>query len=62
MAITASDVRVLYKSLLRYSDKLIYTDRNFYLNRVRKEVRDNKNLTKLEDIEYYYQVSGDFNF
>jgi len=56
MAITASDVRVLYKSLLRYSDKLIYTDRNFYLNRVRKEVRDNKNLTKLEDIEYYYQV------
>lgn len=62
MAITASDVRVLYKSLLRYSDKLIYTDRNFYLNRVRKEVRDNKNLTKPEDIEYYYQVSGDFNF
>ena len=58
MAITSSDVRVLYKSLLRYSQKLVFTDRDFYLNRIRKELKDNKSLTKPEDIEYYYQVKS----
>lgn len=44
----------LYKDLLRYSSRLQFTDKNYYLSRVRTEFRRNQSLSKSEDIQFYY--------
>lgn len=46
----------LYKDLLRYSGRLVYTDKNYYLNRVRTEFRKNQSLSRTEDIHFYFNV------
>ena len=46
----------LYKSLMRYSEKLQYTDKNFYQNRVRQEFNKNRTLNSQSDVEYFYNV------
>lgn len=47
----------LYKDLLRYSDRLQFTDKNYYINRVKTEFRNNQSLSKTEDIHFYFNVS-----
>lgn len=44
----------LYKDLLRYSSRLQFTDKSYYLKRVRTEFRSNQSLSKSEDIQFYY--------
>lgn len=51
MAVTANLVKSLYRSLIRYADKLEFTDKRSYLTRVKREVRENKRLTDPIDIE-----------
>ncbi|CAG2175124.1 unnamed protein product [Oppiella nova] len=46
----------LFKELVKYSNELIYTDRHFYLNRVRQEFRKHRELTAEEDIDFFYRV------
>jgi len=46
----------LYKNLLKYSNQLVYTDKNFYLNKIKRDFRQNKHLTQQEDIRYFYEV------
>lgn len=55
--ISRADTLRLFKQLLRYSQTLTYTDRHFYLSRVRHEFDKNKCLTDPKDIEFFYQVS-----
>jgi hypothetical protein len=46
----------LYKNCLKYSNQLLYTDKNFYLNKIKTEFRKNKDLTQEKDIKFFYQV------
>jgi len=55
-ALNKQSVLRLYKDLLRYSGKLQFTDKNYYLARVRSEFRLNQLLEKEEDINFYYNV------
>ena len=41
----------LYRSLLRYGQSLVHTDKKFFYNRVRKEFRDNRDVTDPKQIE-----------
>lgn len=52
----------LYKDLLRYSSRLQFTDKSYYLNRVRTEFRNNQSLSKSEEIQFYYNVNMSFGF
>ena len=49
-------VLLLYKDLLRYGKNIQLTDKEYYVNRVRKEFRQNKSLQNPEDIEFQYMV------
>ena len=55
--ISRPDKLRLFKQLLRYSNTLRYTDRDFYLSRVRHEFNKNKQLTDPKDVHFFYQVS-----
>lgn len=54
---TVREILSLYKSLLKYSNHLTLTDKNYFKKRVRAEFKANKELTKLKDIQFYYNVS-----
>ena len=51
----------LFKRLIKYSNQLVYTDKQFYLHRVKQEFNQNKSLNDEEDIKFFYQVSIIFN-
>ncbi|XP_073971007.1 uncharacterized protein [Rhodnius prolixus] len=51
---TVREILSLYKSLLKYSNHLTLTDKNYFKKRVRAEFKANKELTKLKDIQFYY--------
>lgn len=47
----------LYKNLLRYSQQLKYTDKEYFARRIKKEFKQNKNLEGEEEIIFNFQVS-----
>lgn len=53
---TNQQVLRLYKNLLKYSDQLQFTDKSYYVNRIKDEFRTNKSLTKSEEIEFNFKV------
>lgn len=57
MAANRTQVLRLYKDLVRYSDTLVYTDKQFYLKKARDEFRRNKDLQDQKDIAFYVAVS-----
>ncbi|GBM14204.1 hypothetical protein AVEN_61016-1 [Araneus ventricosus] len=60
MTIPRSNVIRLYKDLLKYSKTLKYTDKSYYLNQVKKEFTENKNLTSSEEISYHFRRGENF--
>jgi len=58
--LSKSDIRVLYKKLLRYSNSLKYTDKNYYLDRIRGEFWRNRELTDKEEIHFQFQKGLQF--
>lgn len=54
--VSRSSVIRLYKDLLRYTKQIQYSDKEYYINRVKSEFRSRKNLSEPKDIEYYYMV------
>jgi len=53
---TSHQVLKLYRHLIRYGKQLKYTDKEYYLSRVREEFQQNKNLEKSEEIIFNYKV------
>lgn len=51
-----SEILGLYKNLLRYSQRLRFTDKKYFVHRVRKGFLENRELTNQEEIEFYYKV------
>lgn len=45
----------LYKNLILYSKTLQFTDKKYYLKRIRTEFQNNKNLQDIKEIEFHYQ-------
>ncbi|RWS00373.1 uncharacterized protein B4U79_07380 [Dinothrombium tinctorium] len=56
MAIGKREVLNLYKQLIRYSNTLRFTDKTFYLQKVRKEFEKNRTLVDASEVDFYYQV------
>lgn len=46
----------LYKNLLRYSEGLKYTDKKYFVHRVRKGFLNNRSLTEEKDIDFHFKV------
>lgn len=46
----------LYKDLLRYSEKLKYTDKKYFVHRVRKDFLQNRPLQNSEQIDFHIKV------
>ncbi|XP_021180982.1 uncharacterized protein LOC110369763 [Helicoverpa armigera] len=55
MQVTRSEILKLYKHLMLYSKSLTLTDPAYFRRRVATEFRNNKTLTKAEDITFAYQ-------
>ncbi|XP_058832931.1 mitochondrial ribosome and complex I assembly factor AltMIEF1 [Topomyia yanbarensis] len=45
----------LYRDLCRYGSQLQFTDREYFLQRVRREFDQNRNVTDLKEIEFCYK-------
>ncbi|XP_055627446.1 MIEF1 upstream open reading frame protein [Toxorhynchites rutilus septentrionalis] len=45
----------LYRDLHRYGSNLQFTDRNYFLKRVRSEFEQNRKLTDTQQIEFAYK-------
>ncbi|KAG8182416.1 hypothetical protein JTE90_018304 [Oedothorax gibbosus] len=60
MSIVRQNVISLYREFLKYSKTLKYTDKDFFLNRIRKEFYDNRNLTSAEEIELHLKRGKNF--
>lgn len=58
MTVERVQILNLYKQLLRYSNTLTYTNKAYYLRRVKEKFRANQDLTSAEDVEFYYKVSS----
>ncbi|XP_065173719.1 mitochondrial ribosome and complex I assembly factor AltMIEF1 [Atheta coriaria] len=55
MCVLASrQVLSLYKSLLRYSQQVQYTDKAYFYKKIKSEFKLNKNLDNPGDINHYY--------
>lgn len=52
---TGRQVLQLYRELLRYGRQLQFTDKDYFVNRVRKEFKQAKDIEKAEDIKFYFQ-------
>lgn len=46
----------LYKDLLRYGQQLHLTDKQYYINRIKKEFVKNRELIEAEEINYNFKV------
>jgi len=54
--VSRTAVLTLYKKLLRYSNSLQYTDKDYYCARVRGEFWKNRNLTDKQEVNFQLQV------
>lgn len=55
MAPNRADILRLYKELLRYSEIITFTDKNYYTNKIKQGFRANKNTP--ENITFLYKAS-----
>ncbi|XP_075969871.1 LYR motif-containing protein 5A-like isoform X1 [Anticarsia gemmatalis] len=55
MQIARTEILRLYKNLMLYSKSLTLTDPAYFRRRVATEFRNNKSLTKTEDITFAFQ-------
>lgn len=55
--VTSQEIIRLYRNLLRYGNQLKYTDKSFYLQRIREEFHRNRGLKTKEDIEFNFKVN-----
>ncbi|GFS71011.1 probable peptide chain release factor C12orf65, mitochondrial [Nephila pilipes] len=60
MTITRLNVIQLYKDILKYSKTLKLTDKDYFLQQVKKEFKGNKHLTSSEDISYHFKRGKNF--
>ena len=58
--VSRTQILRLYKDLIRYSNRLEFTDRDYYLKRARQEYRKNQHLEKQEDIEFFFEKGQAF--
>lgn len=56
MRISRQEILKLYRELVNYSKTLKYTDKDYYLNRVKKEFIQSKKLESDEEILHQYNV------
>ncbi|XP_066247894.1 mitochondrial ribosome and complex I assembly factor AltMIEF1 [Euwallacea similis] len=49
------EILKLYKNLLRYSEQLQFTDQSYFTRRIKKEFKDNKNITDESDISFKFE-------
>lgn len=45
----------LYKHLIRYGNQLYLTDKSYFLGRIRREFRTNRELSNPSDIEFSFK-------
>lgn len=57
MSATRQHILKLYKDLLRYGETLQHTDKDFYIKRIKKEFKKNKNLEEASEINFNYKVN-----
>lgn len=57
-ATTGNEVLKLYRSLLRYSRTLKFTDPKYFKERIRNEFQQNKSLESEADIKFNIEVSS----
>lgn len=55
---TNQQVLRLYKHLLKYGNQLQFTDKWYYMNKIRDEFKLNKSLKKPEEIEFCFKVNA----
>lgn len=53
---SALEVKKLYKEILRYGQKLQYTDKEYFFQRIKKEFKTNKALDDETQINFNYKV------
>lgn len=53
---TRQQVLRLYKHLIRYGNQLQFTDKSYFLGRVRREFRENCQETEQHKIEFSFKV------
>ncbi|KAJ8675475.1 hypothetical protein QAD02_011261 [Eretmocerus hayati] len=51
-----SEILGLYKNLLRYGQSLKYTDKKYFISRVRRNFLNNSSLTDEQEIEFQFKV------
>lgn len=56
MSVTKNGALGLYKKLLRFSDELIFTDKEYFVRRVREEFLRNKVINSEADLIRKYKV------
>lgn len=54
---TSRKALLLYRDLLRYGKSLQLTDKQYFLNMIRNEFKQNKLLENPADIDFQYSVS-----
>lgn len=57
MSLSKEAVLSLYRSILRRGNNLQYTDKSYYMKRVRAEFEANRHLTNAETKDFYFNVS-----
>ena len=57
MTVANMSAPMLYRALLKYGKALNYTNKDFYLHRIREEFHRNKHLTNKAEIKRCIQVS-----
>lgn len=56
MIVERLQILKLYKEIMRYGQQLKYTDKDYFVRRVKKEFQSNKNLKVDKEIKFYYEV------
>jgi hypothetical protein len=51
-----SEILGLYKRLLRYGENLKFTDKKYFVYRIKKDFLDNRDLKNKKEIEFHYKV------
>lgn len=50
----------LYRALLQYGRTLELTDQDYFMHRIRKEFKNNKNVVNPTDVKFYFDKGLSF--
>ena len=56
----SKEIIKLYKDIIKYGKNLTFTDKEYFLNRVRAEFKKNLTITSEEEIIFQYNVRINF--